>query len=145
MSVEPVAPVLLYVEDELLVQEATKLALLEAGYDVIAANNGADAVGIIKQHSAALRGLVTDINLGKGLDGWEVARRGREMIPGLAVIYVSGLAEGEWPSKGVPASMMIGKPFAPAQVVVAISSLLNIHNAPLEGAPPIPRAPAGTG
>ena len=30
----------------------------------------------------------------------------------------------EWASRGVPTSLMITKPFAPAQVVVAISSLM---------------------
>jgi CheY-like chemotaxis protein len=144
VSADPTGPLLLYVEDELLVQEATKPALSDAGYEVLTADSGADALALIKTHARTLRALVTDVNLGKGADGWEVAQRGRETIAGLAVIYVSGAAQGEWASRGVPGSLMIGKPFAPAQVVVAVSSLLNAPHAPAEGAPPLPHAPEAT-
>jgi hypothetical protein len=47
------------------------------------------------------------------------------LINGLPVIYVSGASHQDWTSKGVPESVMIAKPFAPAQIVVAISGLLN--------------------
>lgn len=65
-----------------------------------------------------------DINLGRGIDGWEVARAAREAISGLPVIYISAASEQDWTSRGVPQSVMIGKPFAIAQVVVAMSSLI---------------------
>jgi hypothetical protein len=41
------------------------------------------------------------------------------------VVYVTGAAAAEWSSKGVPNSLIIQKPFAPAQVVTAVSQLLN--------------------
>jgi DNA-binding response OmpR family regulator len=72
-----------------------------------------------------VRGLITDINLGKGPDGWDVARHARELIPALPVVYMSGASAHEWTSHGVPHSVFIAKPFAPAQVVTAISTLLN--------------------
>jgi len=72
------------------------------------------------------RALVTDINLGRDkLNGWDVARHAREIDPGFPVIYMSGDSAEDWASKGVPNSVMLSKPFAPAQLVTAVSQLLN--------------------
>ena len=121
---EIAAPVLLYVEDDSITQDVVEASLQEAGFDVLIASSGADALTLLGTSNGALRGLITDINLGDGPDGWDVACRARELTNGLPVVYVSGESEGEWTSHGVPNSVMIAKPFAPAQIVVAISSLL---------------------
>ena len=118
------APVLLYVEDEFMTKDLVETALQEAGFEVLAASDGTRALGLLETTNGALRGLITDINLGDGPDGWEVARKARAATSRLAVVYVSGASEHEWAEKGVPNSLMISKPFAPAQIVVAISSLL---------------------
>ena len=121
---EATAPVLLYVEDDMMTQDNVETCLREAGFEVLAASDGSQALDLLGRPNGALRGVITDINLGDGPDGWDVARRARELIGGLPVVYVSGASEAEWTSKGVPGSVMIPKPFAPAQIVVAISSLL---------------------
>jgi hypothetical protein len=38
---------------------------------------------------------------------------------------MSGAAADQWPSRGVPNSILLEKPFAPAQLVTAVSNLLN--------------------
>jgi hypothetical protein len=38
---------------------------------------------------------------------------------------MTGAAADKWPSRGVPNSILLEKPFAPAQLVTAISTLLN--------------------
>lgn len=126
MSTDPAAPVLLYVEDEFLIQEMLVTALEEAGFHVLVANNGNQALEILASPAQALNGLITDINLGAGPDGWDVSRAARELTSGLPVVYVSAASEHEWTSRGVPNSVMIAKPFVPTQVVVAISSLLTV-------------------
>jgi hypothetical protein len=82
------------------------------------------------RRARVLRGLITDINLGDGPDGWEVAKRGRELIPTLPVVYMSGASGQDWPPKGVPHSTLLAKPFAPAQHITAISVLLNTRTSP---------------
>jgi DNA-binding response OmpR family regulator len=121
----PASALLLYVEDEVLIQEVLVSALTEAGYEVLAVTNGVEAIDALKGRSGELRGLITDINLGSGPDGWDVARQARELIGRLPVVYVSAASHEDWTSKGVPESVMIAKPFAPAQIVVAVSALLN--------------------
>jgi hypothetical protein len=46
------------------------------------------------------------------------------------VIYITGADGHDWASLGVPNSVLIGKPFAPAQVLTAVSQLLNVGNTP---------------
>jgi|SRR6476469_7114003 CheY-like chemotaxis protein len=125
----PVAPlVVLVVEDEQLLREMVEPALADAGYSVLLAHNGSEALKYLEEREseeAALRALVTDVQLGPGPSGWEIAKRARELHPEIPVVYVTGAAAAEWPSKGVPNSLIIQKPFAPAQVVTAVSQLLN--------------------
>jgi DNA-binding response OmpR family regulator len=82
---------------------------------------------------SAYRAVVSDINLAGKLDGWEVARIARESDPAMPVIYMTGTQGEEWASKGVPNSVLLAKPFAPAQLVTAIANLLNTASSP---APP---------
>jgi len=120
----PSGPMLLLVDDEHLILEMLVEALEEAGFNTITSGDAASAIALFEQNGAAIRGLVTDVNLGSGLDGWELARVARENSPDLPVVYISGARGHEWSALGVPNSLMITKPFAPAQVVVAVSSLL---------------------
>lgn len=76
------------------------------------------------------KALITDVNLKGRLSGWEVARRMREKDPAFPVIYMTGASAGEWASHGVPNSILLEKPFAPAQLLTAVSNLLNVGSAP---------------
>jgi hypothetical protein len=53
------------------------------------------------------------------------ARKAREIDPEFPIVYMSGVSAVEWSSKGVPNSIMLEKPFAPAQLVTAVANLLN--------------------
>jgi CheY-like chemotaxis protein len=116
---------LLLVEDDDSVRSLLEDAFQEGGFEVTLANDGHEAVEALESGKEDIRGLITDINLGDGPDGWDVARRGRELNPSLPVVYMSGAAGHEWASKGVPHSTLVAKPFAPAQLITAISTLLN--------------------
>ena len=63
------------------------------------------------------------------MTGWEVAQAAREIDPVFPMIYMTGAAAGDWPSRGVPNSILLEKPFAPAQLVTAVSQLLNTSTA----------------
>jgi DNA-binding NtrC family response regulator len=82
-------------------------------------------VTLLKGHKGKYRALVTDINLQGKMDGREVAQHAREIDPAFPVVYMSGAAAADWASKGVPNSIMLSKPFAPAQLLTAVSNLLN--------------------
>lgn len=115
----------LVVDDETLIQELLEQALTDAGFAVVKANDGEEAISRLEAEGADFRALVSDINLGFGPTGWDVAKRARELNEHLAVVYMTGGSGHEWASLGVPNSIMIAKPFAPAQVVTAVAQLLN--------------------
>ena len=107
-------------------------ALTEGGFEVAIAPSGEEAVTLLTGLKGKYVALVTDINLRGGIDGWQVAKRVREIDPQFPVVYMTGASADEWGSKGVPNSILLSKPFAPAQLVTAVSQLLN---APPTGAP----------
>jgi len=116
-----------FVEDEALIQDLLVDPLEDAGYEVLVASSGREALKLLDgQEAASIRALVTDIQLGaSSLTGWEVAHRAREVHPDIPVVYITGDSAQDWSSQGVPNSLLITKPFAPAQIVTAISHLLN--------------------
>lgn len=126
---------ILYVEDEVLLQGEIEAALQEAGFTVATATLGKQALAMLDAPEANYRALVTDIHLGPGqITGWDVARHARELHPELPVVYVTGHGADEWAAQGVPNSALVTKPFAPAQVVTAVSQLINQATS----APPAP-------
>ena len=50
----------------------------------------------------------------------------------MPVVYMTGTHGEEWASKGVPNSVLLLKPFAPAQLVTAVSTLLYDAAYPLD-------------
>jgi DNA-binding response OmpR family regulator len=116
---------LLLAEDERAIADLLTTALTDAGYQIAVAKNGNEAMSEVEADAGRFRAIVTDIHLGTGPEGWEVARRARELVPTMPIIYMSGDGADEWAANGVPSSVMLAKPFAPAQLVTAISHLIN--------------------
>ncbi len=116
---------ILVVEDDFLMQDIVREALEEGGFQTEIAASGEEAITLLDKDAAKYRALLTDIHLAGPLTGWDVAKHAREINPEIPVVYVTGAAADEWPSHGVPNSVLLNKPFAPAQVVTAVSHLLN--------------------
>ena len=119
--------VVFVVEDDALIQPLLLDPLEEAGYEVLMASSGDEAMKLLEgQNAGSIRALVTDIKLGPSSPtGWQVARRAREVHPDIPVVYVTGDSASDWSSQGVPNSVLITKPFAPAQIITAVSQLIN--------------------
>ena len=115
---------MLLVEDEALILEIVQEALEQAGFHVLAAPSGFAALRHLSEGVADLAGLVTDIRLGEGPNGWDLARHARRDRPDLPVIYMTGDSAADWPAEGVPRSQVVQKPFAVGQVVTALSAML---------------------
>lgn len=115
---------LLLVEDETLIRMNLAEDLADAGFELAVAANGQQALAALEADPARFCAVITDIRLGRGPDGWGVARRARDAVPRMPVLYISGDSAHEWAAKGVPGSVMVAKPFYPAEVVTAVSTLL---------------------
>jgi CheY-like chemotaxis protein len=122
--------VIMVVEDDQSIQSIVEEALTDGGFETAIAASGEEAVTLLTGSKGKYRALVTDIQLRGVLDGWEVAKKAREIDPEFPIVYMTGGNAAEWPSHGVPNSILLTKPFAPAQLVTAVSQLLNTGSSP---------------
>ena len=122
--------VVLVVEDDPLIQALIDQALGDGGYDPAIVTSGEEALTLLQGNRQHYRALVSDINLKGTMDDWDVARQAREIESSFPIVYMTGTAAEQWTSHGVPNSILLTKPFAPAQLVTAISQLLNAGTQP---------------
>lgn len=65
------------------------------------------------------------MNLGAGTTGYDVARFARQLLPEVAVVYISGeVAPTSFKAFGVRGSAFLPKPFTPAELVEAVTTTL---------------------
>ena len=123
---EGLAPVrrgrVLLAEDDPLVASLVERLLDEAGYEVVAARHGVEALRLALQGGPDL--LVTDVRM-PVMDGWELSRQLHERWPDLPVIFISGydieLAHGtSRPGRGA----FLRKPFEPEELLRQVTRLL---------------------
>ncbi|MER9722374.1 MULTISPECIES: response regulator [unclassified Mesorhizobium] len=115
----------LIVEDETMILLDLESALEEAGFQVVGTRSAADALAAFDPDPTKFKAVLTDIRLGAGQSGWEVARHLRRSNSTLPVVYISGDSAVHWGAEGVPNSIMITKPFFLPQIITAVSQLLN--------------------
>jgi len=115
----------LLVEDEAMIAMALEDALTEAGFAVELATDAATAIDQLERDHDKVVAVVTDIRMPGSHSGWDVGRRARELRSDIPVIYCSGDKASEWSVHGVPGSIMLHKPFALAQLITAVSQLVN--------------------
>ncbi len=111
-NTEPIR--VLLVEDEYLISQWVAESLAEQGFAVCTATNGMDALKCLA--SVPVDILFTDINLAGGMDGTVLARRARELLPDLPVVYASGRVNTLDPQVRVPSSTFVPKPYIPSLI-----------------------------
>jgi two-component system, cell cycle sensor histidine kinase and response regulator CckA len=86
------AETLLLVEDEVAVRTIALTALRRAGYQVISASDGVEALAVASAHDGPIDLLVTDVVMPK-MGGEQLARELALLRPGIPVLFVSGYAD----------------------------------------------------
>jgi len=112
--------VVLVVEDECLVRDAIVDYLQNAGWRVLEAANGEDALTVL-EGGQAIDVLLTDIRLNGDINGWEVGEEFRRRHAGNPVIYASG--HSIEPPRQVPGSLFFNKPYRPSEILDACQRL----------------------
>jgi CheY-like chemotaxis protein len=80
---------ILLIEDDELVRDCLEVALGEAGLETTGSTSAEAALDLLCP-SRPPAVVVTDINLGPGMDGLAFMRAARERCPGLPVVFISG-------------------------------------------------------
>ena len=125
LEIESVAAnghVVLFVEDEVRQLELMRKSLEKAGYRVLVAMDGVEAIETFLRHKHEISVVVLDLGLPK-LNGWEALQKMRKADPTLKPILASGyissemesaLAEGEL-------SALLMKPYRPDEILEKVS------------------------
>ena len=114
---------ILLVEDELALKNLTKKMLESGGYHVLETDNPESALRILTEKKEPVDLLLTDVIM-PGMSGAELSRRGREAVPALKVIFMSGYA-GDLLDRQIapiPDLVLVEKPFS------RLSLLSRVHN-----------------
>lgn len=117
---------ILLVEDEDAVRSLARSVLRHAGYTVLEAAVGADAMRLAERHARALDLLVTDVVL-PGIGGPELAERLKTRYPSLKVLFLSGHIADALLRHGVEESQVhfLQKPFSPTGLTRKIRGVLD--------------------
>ncbi|HWP85069.1 MAG TPA: response regulator [Terriglobia bacterium] len=104
---------ILVAEDEAMLRELARELLAGAGYTVLEAANGEQAIEVCQGHSGPVHLLMTDAVMPR-MSGLELARRIRALRPGVTVLYVSGYADEAILRDGLmePGAAFLQKPFS---------------------------------
>ena len=114
----------LVVEDIAEIREAMVETLQSAGYDTAAAADAGAALTLMRRAPPPDL-LFTDIVLGRGLNGYELAQRAAELNPALKVLYTTGYAfRAQETQAALPGSRMLLKPYRVGEVLQEIAQLL---------------------
>jgi len=115
----------LLVDDERITSLELGSFLEDEGFEVEAAYSGDGALGAIERRPP--RFLVTNLQLGPGPSGHDVARYARAVRPDIRIVFVSGgPACVSETTSGIP-SQFIAKPFRSEQVVDALRGPVPVH------------------
>jgi PAS domain S-box-containing protein len=116
----------LVVEDDESLRELTREVLSEAGYRVLCAENGAQALEMAAAHPETIHLLLTDVVM-PGLSGPKTAERLVALRPGVRVLFASGYTAGELGPYGVldPSVAFVQKPVSPGILVARVREVLD--------------------
>ncbi len=118
LSKSAIKPLVLLVEDEFLIRLCATEMLEEAGFRVVDARDGDEAMRFLETYPD-ISILFTDINMPGSLNGFDLARRVHERRPEIQIILTSGRIH-EVTTLPVPGSTFIEKPYGAAEIVRAI-------------------------
>lgn len=115
----------LVVDDEPTVRMLVTEVLQDLGYTAIEAADGSAGLQVLRSN-ARIDLLVTDVGLPGGMNGRQVADAGREIRPGLKVLFITGYAENAALSHGHldPGMRVLTKPFAMEALAGRIKELI---------------------
>src|SRR5918992_519408 len=125
---------ILLVDDEESLRVAARRMLQRAGFTVLQASDGADALRVLAEHNGPLHALVTDVVM-PGVGGPELVRRLREVRPDLPTLFISGYTEEGVRTQGAlhPDAAYLEKPFSPEDLVRKVREVLAARAATAPG------------
>jgi signal transduction histidine kinase len=119
---------ILLVEDEDMVRDLVRYALLQDGYNILEARHGQNAIEVCEKHEGPIHLLLTDVIMPGGLTGRELAERLISLYPGIKVLYMSGYTDDAIVHHGIldPDIAFLQKPFTPTTLSRKVREILDV-------------------
>ena len=116
-------PIVLVVDDETSVRSLLRDVLAHAGYTVLEAENGADALGILAKMTVEL--MITDLVMPEK-EGLETIGEARKRYPGMKIISMSGAFGGHYMKMAsfLGADARVAKPIDFAELLKTVRGVL---------------------
>jgi len=116
---------ILVAEDEQMVRVLVRKVLEQAGYTVLLAGGGSEALQLAERHTGPIHLLVTDVVM-PGMSGRELARQLVTKRAGTKVLFLSGYADDAVARHGVlePGTAFMQKPFTPSALARRVREVL---------------------
>jgi DNA-binding NtrC family response regulator len=114
------------VEDEEALRKVARRALVEAGYTVLAAANGDEAIRACVEHVGDIQLLLTDVVM-PGMSGRALAQSLSKTRPALKILYMSGYTDNAIVHHGVldAGTHFLGKPFTAGELARMVRDVLD--------------------
>ena len=122
---QPIAgsrPVVLIVEDEILLRLNAREVIEDDGFDVVEAENADDAISILEQRNDIVL-IFTDVNMPGSMDGLKLAHFVKDRWPPIKIIATSGQVRIT-PADLPEGSHFVPKPYRAAEIADKIHQLI---------------------
>jgi CheY-like chemotaxis protein len=114
----------LVVDDEPIIAAMMASLLEDEGYGVTCLTSGKAAADYIAAGTARLDALITDVDLGTGVSGYELAELLQSSRSSAATIFMTGDSADRVRRRAPIESVVLEKPFRPSQLADALQRLL---------------------
>jgi two-component system cell cycle sensor histidine kinase/response regulator CckA len=114
-------PCILVVDDEAVVRRLVCTVLERAGFTVLDADSGAEALNVFQQHRSVINLLLTDIIM-PGMAGTELVENIRKMDTSIPILFMSAFCDRLDPR--MEQFGCIAKPFANTELIGTIQRVL---------------------
>ena len=114
---------LLLVDNDERLRQLCAAFLAQSGFEVLAADNGLEALLLALDRKGAVDLVITDLTMPQ-ISGAELGRVFKQIWPSMSVLYMSGTPRETF-GEDLPANCtFLRKPFAPDELLSAIASVL---------------------
>jgi CheY-like chemotaxis protein len=126
--------VILLIDDEFVLLEATRLLLESYNYSILTANHGAEGVAVYARHKVEIKAVVVDMMM-PVMNGPETIHALRQIDPSVKIIGMSGLGCESVLTKAGQRNVQafLQKPFAIEELLAALRRLLPAETAAATG------------
>ena len=118
-------PLVLVADDDEDIRALVSFRLERAGYEVVEARDGEEALRVLGDPSQRVNLIVSDLVMPRA-GGRDVALAAARLRPGVPTVLMSGYTEDATLRRGAlpPGAIFLSKPFSPGQLVECVEDAL---------------------